>query len=299
MIAAWNAERFLRECIAVALEQPEIMEVIVVDNASSDETSAIAESFKDRVLILRNEKNRGFCSASNQGIKIARGEYILLLNSDVVLRKDYVRELLKCLKRNPRVGMVQGKYLRMDGKTIDSLGLKLSAGKRLYNVADGKKDSPRYNSEREIFGPCAAAAVYRRKVMNDIVCKEEYFDPDFFFLVEDFDIAWRARRWGWKARYVPQAVCLHYRDSSGHDSGYKQFLSFRNRYFLLIKNMTLFSAFLFIPFFLFYDVPRFGYLFITNPFVRKNLRSIIKAIIRLKKKCANFSYEEYNQAAVS
>ena len=93
-----------------------------------------------------------------------------------------------------------------------------------------------------------------------------FFDERFFFLVEDFDLAWRARSRGWKAMCVPSAVCYHYRDSSNHKSGFRQYLSLRNRYYLLIKNMdvNLKSILRAIFAIFFYDLPRLLFILAVN-----------------------------------
>jgi len=140
----------------------------------------------------------------------------------------------------------------------------------------GKDDGMAFDSVQEIFGPCAAAALYRRQVFDDIRNAEGVFDNRFFFLVEDFDVAWRAKRKGWKAYYVPQAVCLHYRSSSGHKSKFKQYLSFRNRYFLILKNARFKELVYFIPFFIIYDIPRILYLLCVNPYTLKGIREVFE-----------------------
>ncbi|MBU4304905.1 MAG: glycosyltransferase family 2 protein [Candidatus Omnitrophica bacterium] len=275
VIVTWNAKRFAADCLESVFSQTaEGLEVIVVDNGSTDGTPELLKAYSSRIRLIENRENKGFCYANNQAIKIAKGRYALTLNSDMVLDKNYIFYLKEYLCENPKVGMVQGKFLRMDKSTIDGLGLRLSPLLRLFNIAEGKKDSPKFNNSFEIFGPCAAAAMYRKELMDDIKVGDEFFDDRFFFLVEDFDVAWRARKKGWKAMYVPGAVCYHYRQSSEHHSAFKQYLSFRNRYFMLIKNESPAAFILALPFLLCYDLPRFVFLLIKNPYLPKAISEI-------------------------
>ncbi len=122
--------------------------------------------------------------------------------------------------------MVSPKILRMDKKTIDSTGIILTKARRFYNRGAGETDSGQYDGKREIFGPCAAAALYKKEMLEQIKIRDnscairdnscpEYFDNDFFFLVEDVDLVWRANLSGWEGYFVPQARCYHWGNSSG------------------------------------------------------------------------------------
>ncbi|MFH2136958.1 MAG: glycosyltransferase family 2 protein [Candidatus Omnitrophota bacterium] len=275
IIVTWNAEKFIKDCLESVFSQSvRGIEIIVVDNGSSDGTLRILKGYLPRLQLIENKENKGFCEANNQGFNKAAGHYIMTLNSDIALDKDYIKHLIDSLRLRKEVGMVQGKFLRMDKTTIDSLGLSLSPAIRLYNIAEGRPDGPQFKKEKEIFGPCAAAALYKRELVEDVSYAGEFFDNNFFYLVEDFDVAWRARRKGWKAMYVPQAICYHYRSSAAHPSVFKQYLSFRNRYFLLIKNAGIKTLLMGIPYFLVYDLPRVLFLLFKNPYTIKALAEI-------------------------
>ncbi|MFH1460414.1 MAG: glycosyltransferase family 2 protein [Candidatus Omnitrophota bacterium] len=265
VIVTYSAEKFIKNCLdSVFAQDLNNFEVIIIDNNSGDNTINILKKYLSKIILIENKKNEGFCFATNQGILLAKGKYIFTLNSDVYLSKDYVLNLKNFLERNLEAGMAGGKLLRMDKITIDTIGLKLGVFYRFLNIAESEKDTGKYKVPLEIMGPCAAAALYKRELLESIRYKDEFFDNQFFFLADDFDIAWRAQRIGCKGFYVPNAVCWHYRDSSGHKSQFKQYLSFRNRYYLLIKNAGFKTVFLFALGFLFYDFPRLVFLLITN-----------------------------------
>ncbi|MBI4846212.1 MAG: glycosyltransferase family 2 protein [Candidatus Omnitrophica bacterium] len=285
IIVTWNAEKFINKCLDSVFSQDfSCFEVIVVDNSSTDKTIGILQSYEPRIKLMRNDENKGFCFANNQAIGKAKGKYIFTLNSDIILEKNYLSVLVQCLSEHHEIGMAQGKFLRMNGRIIDGTGLKLGLAFRFLNFNEGKTDSMREFSPKMIFGPCAAAAVYKRKLFEDIKYENEYFDNSFFFLVDDFDVAWRAHKKGWKAMYVPQAICYHYRASSAHKSSFKQFLTFRNRYFLLLKNATWKDFLKLMFFFPIYDLPRLIFMLIFNPYAIKAIAQIIKNIPLLMKK---------------
>jgi len=285
IIVTWNAEKFIKDCLDSVFAQTfNELDVIIVDNNSTDQTLNIVNDYLPRIRIIKNDKNQGFCFANNQALAIVKGNYILTLNSDMILDKHYISYLKEYLDKNCDIGMVQGKFLRADRKTIDSLGLYLSPSKRLFDIAKGRVDGPKYTKAREIFGPCAAAAMYRKELLDAVKQGEEFFDNSFYFLVEDFDIAWRARNKGWKAMFVPQAVCCHFRGSSNHSFKFKQYLSFRNRYFMLIKNLSLKTALGYGFYFLVYDLPRLCFLPLRNPYIIKAMSEILQSLPELSRK---------------
>jgi GT2 family glycosyltransferase len=165
------------------------------------------------------------------------------------------------------------KIFKADGKTLDSTGLILSRYYRFFDRGHNLPDRRQYDGKPDIFGPCAAAALYKKEMLEDVKHEGGYFDESFFFLGEDFDIAWRAGKRGWRAKFVPGAVCYHLRNSTNFASGFRQYLSFRNRYFMLLKNQGFSPGY--ITVFLLYDIPRFFYMLFTNRHTLKGVREII------------------------
>ena len=276
LIVTWNADKFIKACLDSVFSQLEKdLEVIVYDNGSTDETLNILNAYGQNLELIKGGENKGFCYANNQALKKATGEFILTLNSDVVLNPGYINHLKEFLKKNEVVGLAQGKCLRMDKKTIDCVGIRISPAIRFYNIGEGELDSAKFAQVRKIFGPCAAAAMYRRKMVEQIKVNGEFFDNKFFFLVEDFDVAWRAARRNWQAYYVPDAVCCHFRDSSNHHSKFRQYLSFRNRFFLLLKNAGPGVFLRWVIFSLVYDLPRLAWLLVSNPYALRALKEMI------------------------
>ncbi len=274
IIPTFNSERFIKSCLdALFAENRRDFEVIVIDNGSTDKTVNIIKRDYPQIILIRNNENLGACRARNQGIDVSHGEWILTLDSDIVLGKDFFlkgKELID--STNYEIGMIQPKIMKMNKEKIYSCGIYLSYFMRFYDIGMGKKDTAILNKPKNIFGACSAAAFYKRKMLEEIKGSAGYFDERFFFLVEDVDLSWRAQKKGWKALYAPDLVCFHDGNSSNTGRELRQYLCFRNRLFAIIKNEKSFirrALSLII-----YDIPRIIYLIFVNRFTFKALKEI-------------------------
>ncbi len=247
IIANWNGKALLAACLRSIFAQshpgavlPQTgFEVIVVDNGSTDGSIEYLEEKYPEIRLITNPINMGFAKANNQGIMAATGEFILTLNNDTVLDKDFLSALMTAaVNAEPRIGMWAAKILSLSDKTsIDSVG-----GLLLYpdGLARGRgrleKDKGQYNDLPKILLPSACAALYRREMLDKI----GLFDEDFFAYCEDTDLGLRARLLGWEAANVPTAICYHsYSATGGGYSAFKAFHIERNRAYVLIKNFPL------------------------------------------------------------
>ncbi len=276
VIATFNSERYIEACLRSIFNQDCLdLEVIVVDNGSGDSTIELIRRGYPGVILIKNSENRGASSARNQGIRASSADWILSLDCDAVLKRNLVSEVLKATEDLPYdVGALQPKTFNHDDSVIYSCGIHLSWLRRFYDLGRGEKDNGRFVGVGNIFGASSSCALYRRKMLEDIKEKTGYFDERFFFLVEDVDLAWRAERRGWKAVFYPQAVCYHYGNSSDFNRRLRQYLCFRNRYYLMIKNEGLKRFYMNLMFLCFYDFPRFMHMLLTNPYTVKALREV-------------------------
>jgi len=257
VVVTFNSEPYIQTCLdSILRQQCRDYEIIIVDNNSLDRTRAILKSNYPMVCLQENATNYGFSKACNQGIACARGEFILCLNHDVVLREDFLSSLIRAIEENERIGAVQSKVLKPDGRYVDTTGLTLLLSRRYYDIGTGKLDSPRFNIRRYVFGACAAAALYRKKALESVKAGGEYFDEDFFQLVEDIDISWRLQKKGWRILYLPNAVCTHARGISSSIDNEARCMSLRNKYLMILKNETLFGFLRFAAVFIVYDMWR-------------------------------------------
>ena len=286
IIVTYNSGRLIGGCLDSLIAQKDVgFDLIVVDNCSADDTLEIVRRKMPGARVISNKVNGGFSRGVNQGIALSKAENILLLNGDVILRDDFISSLKEALPRLPKnTVMASPKIIAMDKQHIDSTGLVFSWMRRFYDRGQGAIDTGQFDHRPDIFGPCAAAGVYSRKMLEDIKINGEYFDEDFFLLIEDFDIAWRARRRGWKAVFLPQLVCYHHGGISRRRSPIAQYYSFRNRYLLLIKNAGVTEWLRLVLFFSVYEFPRLVYLLATNPGTLKALKELRELFPKMLRK---------------
>ncbi len=241
-IVTYNSASDLQRCLdSVRAQSLPPREVVVWDNASADESAGLARAAG--VTVVAAEGNLGFAAAANELVRRTTGPYLLLLNPDACLVPDYLERLVAVGQSDPRVGSLTGKLLRPssgDGPpVIDSTGHVLYRNRSALNRGENEPDRGQYDAPGEVFGVCAAAALYRRAMLEDVRVGDEYFDSAFFAYLEDVDLDWRARLRGWKAWYVPAAVAVHDRGHRGKRRMKNPWVlrhSLRNRYLLMLRN---------------------------------------------------------------
>lgn len=287
-IVTYNSEKDIIKCIDSINQQtyPNI-EVIVIDNKSTDKTVDLLSSKYNDIKIILNNKNLGFCKGHNIGFREGKGDYVIVLNPDVTLDKHFVEEVVKGMEENPEVGLISGKILRMkqDFTTtdiIDSTGIVMARNRRAYDRGQGEKDKGQYDEKSNIFGVCGAAAVYRREMLEDIKIDNEYFDENFFAYKEDVDLSWRAKLLGWKCLYVPSAIAYHKRgwkkSSRKEIPLFLRIHSIKNRYLTIIKNDNIISYLKDFPFILAFDIGVFLYCLFKEPKTLKYILYTIKLL---------------------
>ena len=311
IILTYNSEKYIENCLKSIFEQTyDNVELIVIDNCSKDNTVDKIRNSKFEIRnfkFIENSINLGYAGGNNVGIRQSRGEYVFIINPDVILDENYVRKIVDEFGKDPQIGSVQAKVYQMNNgiKTnlIDTVGFKFFKSGRIIDEGQGDEDKGQFNQVKEVFGVNGAAAAYRRMTLNDIKYKEEYFDEDFFCYTEDFDLAWRMKNKGWKCLYVPEAILWHDRTSSKSISGgWKEFrktrksqslwmrkISWRNMWLAFIKNLP-FKSF-FHPQFIKRQIKFSFYLFFFEPGVLLAKFEIIKLLLKMikKRKYARFS----------
>jgi GT2 family glycosyltransferase len=241
IVLNYNGEKIIRVCLASLLNQTyKNMEIIVVDNASSDGSLDTVKQEFPGVRLIVNKTNLGFGGGNNVGIAAAKGEFILILNNDTRLDEACVEELVKSISKDEKYGACASKILLEHEKDLlDVAGIAvcldgLSIGRgRLEN-----KDI--YNTEEEVFFASDCACLYRKEMLDDIRLPNECYDEDFFAYADETDLGWRARLAGWKCIYNPKAIVYHCHSAvAGTYSAFKAFLVERNRIWVAVKNFPL------------------------------------------------------------
>jgi GT2 family glycosyltransferase len=250
-IVTFNSSRYIRRCLEAALAQEGApLKVVVVDNASTDDTPSILRSFRSRIRLIRNPSNIGFAAGQNMAIQASRGaDWVLTLNPDVLLEAGFIQRLVESGASDSSVGAVCGKLLSiapgfepLPVPRIDSAGMYFTPNMRHFDRGWHEREQHRYDTAEYVFGASAAAALYRREAIDDISIEGHFFDPDFFVYREDADVAWRAQLMGWRCLYTPSAVGHHVRTVTPMNRSSVPALlnmhSVKNRFLMRIKNAT-------------------------------------------------------------
>lgn len=270
-IVTFNSEKDILACLNDIYSQTyPIQQVIIIDNNSQDRTLQVIKDMK-HLHIIKNEINNGFAGGHNQGIQSTKSDYVLVLNPDVRLHKDYIKNIVNYMVSDGNIGMATGKlYRNIEKRILDSTGISIKKNRRAFDRGSGEIDINQYDSLQDVFGVSGAAAVYRREMIEHVSIDKQFFDETFFAYKEDVDVSWRAQLIGWKSAFVPNAIGEHERgwqDEKKRDeiSLFIRKKSYINRYYYLLKN-DQFAYFIFhLPIILSYEIPSFLYALIKEP----------------------------------
>jgi GT2 family glycosyltransferase len=237
VVIAWNSADALETCIgslresAAAAETP--IEIVVVDNASSDASIDTAGRLGSDVVIS-NPLNAGYGVAAMQGLACATGRWALLVNPDVVVRRDFVAALAAAAESSPEDVATLAPDVRFssDHSIVNFRGIEVDDAGIPAEVEAATHATP-VHAERDVFGGSSGACLLR----IDAVRSVGGIEPAYFAYYEDVDLAWRLRRAGYRALLVPAALAFHEGSASlGADSPLKAFLVARNRRLLFRLN---------------------------------------------------------------
>jgi GT2 family glycosyltransferase len=248
VIVNLNRRELLGRCLESLWRQTfSNFEVIVVDNGSVDDSLEFLRSIRERPLkIVSLPVNRGFAGGCNAGITKAAGRYIATLNNDAEADVRWLEELVGGMESDPTIGMCASKILFDGDRTrIDKAGHLIYPDGLNHGRGSGEPDRGQFERREEVLFPDAAAALYRREMLDTI----GLFDENFFAYGDDADLGMRARLAGWNCIYVPTAIVYHVHSATaGEFSPLKAFLIERNRIWVMVKTFPL-SFLLVSPFF--------------------------------------------------
>ncbi len=249
-IVTYNSAPFIRRSLQYVFEQdyPHI-DVVVIDNASTDDTPKILREFETRARVIYNPRNTGFAAAQNQAIALSENDWVLTLNPDVRLTRDFIATLIAAGETSGEIGSISGKLLAMAADfeipanpVFDSTGIFFTPALRHFDRGSREPDDGRYDRLEYVFGVTGAAALYRRAMIENISVEGEFFDSAFFAYREDADVAWRAQLLGWKCLYMPRAVAYHVRTVLPQNrraiDPVLNMHSVKNRFLMRIANIT-------------------------------------------------------------
>lgn len=247
IIVNFNAGALLSRCLeSIEMQTIKRLEILIIDNASIDSSLEDLESREDIVLI-RNNTNRGFAAAQNQGIRLARSQYVMPLNYDIELMPEFIEQLVRAMEVSLNIGITTGRLMKMtlEGEYLDqiySTGHVLPANRFAVHRGHNEKDVGQYDEGGEVFGAPGAAPLYRREMLEDICVDGQYFDESLFTWYEDIDLDWRARSLGWRCIYAPTAIAYHVGHPEGHGGNQWQIsMTIRNRWLVILANDDIVS----------------------------------------------------------
>ena len=233
IIPNWNGAHHLPTCLESLRRQTyPHFEVIVADNGSTDGSLDLLARDYPWVRVLPLGENRGFAGACNAGMRIAQGEFIVLLNNDTEADPRWLEEMVAAFERHPEAGIVASKMLLFDRRDVfhttgDFYRLDGIPGNR----GVWQQDEGQYDREEYVFSACGGSAAYRRVMLEQV----GLLDEDFFYSCEDVDLAWRAQLAGWRCVYAPRAVVYHKLSATGGGTT-ASFYDGRNFIYLLVKD---------------------------------------------------------------
>ena len=236
VVLNWNGRHFLEECLGSLRAQTlGDFEMIFVDNGSTDSSLDYVRQEFPEVRAIALNHNAGFAEGNNVGIRASTGEYVALLNNDTKAHPRWLESLRTTLDTHPEIGFCASKIV-----LYDQPGVIDSAGDLFYTCGVGEKrgrsetDRGQFAQLQPVFGACAAAALYRRSMLEDV----GLFDEDFFAYAEDVDLSFRAQLAGHKCLFVPEAVVYHHLQGTSRALPDESlYLSRRNAFCVLVKNM--------------------------------------------------------------
>ncbi|MFC1632730.1 glycosyltransferase family 2 protein [Patescibacteria group bacterium] len=243
----WNYRKYVDSILgSIKAQTYPNLDVLFIDNASDDGSYEYAQEKYPEFRYLKNDENLGYAGGHNVGLAQTRGEYVVLLNFDIVLKPDFIDKLVAVMEANPELGSAACKLYTYDFKEnrftdrFDSTGIEIFRSRRYRDRGQGEQDQGQYDDKLDILGPSGAVPIYRTAALQDVYENHgEYFDNDFFAYLEDIDLAWRLQHRGWKSRFVPEAVAGHERHLKGKTkSGFAGFRENRQQQSLFLRRMS-------------------------------------------------------------
>ena len=239
VIPNYNGCNYIKECLA-SLKKIDFLvdqyEIIVVDNGSSDDSINFIQTFYPEIILIKSERNLGFSGGCNLGIVNSRGEYIVLLNNDTVVERNWLKEMVYVADNDPEVGIVGSKLLfKHDPHIIQNAGSYLTEYGDGGDIGFYQNDVGQYDSTREVMAACGASMLVKRELLDQI----GVLDEDFSSYYEDTDLCYRARLLGKKIVFAHKSIVYHVHAATlGEWSPTFSFLVYRNKLLLHLKNST-------------------------------------------------------------
>lgn len=247
IIVNFNGGDMICQCLAALAQQSfRDFATVVVDNASSDASVSAIRAQHPQVQVLALERNAGFAGGVNHALRThAPGPLVALLNPDAFPAVDWLEQLVAAARQHPGFAAFGSRmYSDADQQYLDGVGDAYHVSGLPWRQGHGCANSAQHDHSREIFAPCAAAALYRRSALDAV----GLLDEEYFLYVEDVDLGFRLRLAGYRAMYAPQACIQHVGSAFvGRNSDFQMYHGHRNLVWVFVKNMPGILFWLFLP----------------------------------------------------
>lgn len=267
IVLNWNGKKFLKDCLnsLAKLTYPQV-EIIVVDNNSTDGSQEFVKVNYQKVILIENKENYGFAKGNNIGFKASTGDYVLILNNDTIVTPNFLAPIIKDFENNPTIACLQPQIRLSENKELlDGVGGFLTFTGFLYHFGYLKdRMQSKYNKKMKIFSAKGACMLLRRKAIE----KVGLFDEDFFIFFEETDLCFRFWLAGYFVVYEPESVIYHLgggdtTSSNSYQYEKRLYMSFRNMLCCYLKNFGTINLLIVLPIFIFLQVCLVFYYLIT------------------------------------
>jgi len=255
VIVNYNGEKWLQKCLtSIFVQTYKDFEVILADNASVDKSVEYVKKKFPKVIITKSQYNRGYSGGANFGAKIAKGEILFIVNTDMYLEKDFLKKSLVAFTKNPKLAIMQSKIVYMDDpKKLDTCGGFWTNTTFLYHYGNSKSESlAKYNKAFPVFTVKGVAILLRKSIVDKI----GLFDDDFWCYYEETDFCQRAWLSGYECWYIPDAKVFHAGGGTTltFPNNLIQFHNFKNKTLSFLKNFEAPALFIIIPEFIILNI---------------------------------------------
>lgn len=278
IIVNWNGKELLNSCLISVLNQTHNnFEILLVDNCSTDNSVQFVQVNFPSVKIISLKENKGFTGGNIEGLKYAKGKFIVLLNNDAMLTESWLENMLDAINSNESIGICSSKIIIEGTNKIDSVGDTFTTAFTGTKIGVYKNENE-FSTKKFVPGACAAAVLYRKLMLDEI----GFFDDDFFLNHEDTDLNMRAWLAGWKCIFVPEAIVYHKLSASiGNLSETSVYYFARNNEWVWVKNIPLRLMIRYLPHRILYELASFGYFCIIKNKWRSFIKGKIDALLKL------------------
>src|SRR3989338_9859960 len=245
IILNYNAGKLLLECVeSVFNTNYTNFEVLVIDNASSDNSHKICKEKFERIYLIENKTNLGYCEGNNVGVQKASGEFIVILNPDTVVDSNWLNDLIVAYYIYGD-GIYQPKFLTTtDHKILMSTGNMIQLFGFGYSRSKGEADKNQFENH-ELIGYASGTCLF---TSSKIINKIGMFDPFLFAYHDDLDLGWRAIMMGLASRYVPKSIVYHPPEGFSFKwTQFKYYLLERNRLYCILTHYSRTTLFKMLP----------------------------------------------------